>query len=110
MVPSKQKAAVNLYLLLVLAIFTFGVGGYFTYKYGLNQTEVVTKPLIINPDDPVDDDTTATFECPETKILDCSPCTGPVCPEFFPQYCSKGSTQYNFIIENCPDVEIVGID
>lgn len=110
MAPSKQKAVVNFYLLLVLAILAFGIGGYFIYKYRPNKTEVVTIPLIINPDDPVDDDTTATFECPETKILDCTPCTEPVCPGFFPQYCSKGSAQYNFIIENCPDVEIVGLD
>ncbi len=50
------------------------------------------------------------FECPESKVLDCSPCTGDRCPLNFPMYCSKGSVQYNWIIEHCPGIEIVGIN
>jgi len=110
MVPSKQKAVVSFYLLLVLALLAFGIGGYFTHKYGLTKNESVSAPVIVNPDNPVTGSPNPVFECPDTKVLDCSPCTQEPCPEFYPQYCSKGSAQYNFIIENCPGVEIVGLE
>jgi len=58
----------------------------------------------------LDNEATGNFECPDAKILDCTPCTEDVCPGFFPQYCSKGSALYNFIIENCPGVEMIGLD
>ena len=58
----------------------------------------------------VDQDTTSDFECPDVKVLDCSPCTKEPCPMFNPQYCSKGSAQYSWILENCPDIIIVGLD
>ncbi|OGM21933.1 hypothetical protein A2863_04195 [Candidatus Woesebacteria bacterium RIFCSPHIGHO2_01_FULL_38_9b] len=50
------------------------------------------------------------FVCPESKIIDCGPCMEEPCPYFEPQYCSKGSAQYNWILENCPGVEIKGLD
>lgn len=50
------------------------------------------------------------FICPDTKIIDCTPCEGGPCPLMFPAYCSKGSAQYNWIVENCPDVTIVGLE
>ena len=58
----------------------------------------------------IDQEAVGDFECPDAKILDCSPCTSGPCPLFNPQYCSKGSAQYNWIIENCPDVKIIGLD
>src|SRR3989344_2407597 len=49
------------------------------------------------------------FSCPDAGVLDCTPCTGNMCPAYEPMYCTKGSPQYNFIIANCPDVEIRGL-
>lgn len=58
----------------------------------------------------IDTETTSDFECPTSKTLDCTPCPeGQLCPNAFPQYCAKGSPQYNFIIKNCLDIEIVGL-
>jgi hypothetical protein len=57
-----------------------------------------------------DNESESEFECPDKKVLDCSPCTSDPCPMFNPQYCSKGSAQYNWIIKNCPDVQIIGLE
>jgi len=56
------------------------------------------------------DSSVGEFVCPESETLDCTPCTSDMCPLYDPAYCSKGSAYYNFIIENCPDTEIVGIE
>ncbi len=55
----------------------------------------------------VDQDQDSAFTCPQQKTIDCTPCTGARCPLSDPQYCHKGTPQYNWIIENCPDVEII---
>lgn len=47
------------------------------------------------------------FACPDQKILDCTPCIGGPCPLLFPQHCSPGSAQYDWILKNCPDTEII---
>lgn len=54
--------------------------------------------------------TEGEFVCPETKEIDCSPCEGGPCPLMFPAHCSKGSAQYNWIVENCPDVTFTGLE
>ena len=54
--------------------------------------------------------TDGEFVCPDTNIIDCTPCTGGPCPLMFPAYCSKGSAQYNWIVENCPDVTFIGLE
>lgn len=50
------------------------------------------------------------WTCPDQEILDCTPCTTGPCREYYPAYCEKGSVYYNWIINNCPDVTIIGLD
>ena len=52
-------------------------------------------------------DQNSGFVCPQQKTIDCTPCTGSMCPLSDPQYCHKGTPQYNWIMDNCPDVEII---
>lgn len=51
-----------------------------------------------------------TFVCPDQKTIDCTPCTGKMCPMYYPMYCAKGSAYYNWIKANCPEVLITGLD
>ena len=100
-------------IFLVIAVI---VGGGYVYLQSQKQnseTSVPTPTLSQESPSPTPDPNTNPvdeFVCPEPGTLDCTPCTEGVCPSFDPAYCSKGSAYYNFIMENCPDVEIVGIE
>ena len=72
--------------------------------------QILSTFQFIDPMDNQDGEVDYGFECPDSKILDCSPCTKSPCPMYFPMYCSKGSPQYNWILKNCPDVTIIGLE
>lgn len=109
---SNKMLLIGLIFLVIALIF----GGGYVYLQNQKQnseTSVPTPTLSQESPSPTPDPNTNPvdeFVCPEPGTLDCTPCTEGVCPSFDPAYCSKGSALYNFIMESCPDVKIVGIE
>lgn len=88
-------------------LITSALQQYQTKEFTINIYDFnnLKQQVTYSPSGFVDQD--SGFVCPQQKTIDCTPCTGSMCPLSDPQYCHKGTPQYNWIMDNCPDVEII---